>query len=406
MTAVAEQAAGRIPVRVIGPARLLAGLDRTGRVGLGLHHELHGPLPGMSRAALEELTERVGLRGRGGAAFPVATKLRSLPARVHAVVVNGSESEPASYKDRALLGGVPNLVLDGAVATATAIGARLVVVAVHDAEAAESVRAAIAERSDPVRVELAVTAGGFVAGEARALLRGLSGRPALPPGRRTLPSERGLAGRPTFLSNAETFAQLAVLVRYGARRYAESGLPAEPGTQLLTVSGMVARPGVLETPVGVPLEVVLQAAGAVPGPVLLGGYHGRWLAGPAGVSLNRLPGPAPAGAGVIVALGTDTCPLGEAYRVARWLADRSAGQCGPCVFALPAVADQLGRVLRGEPADVRRPLSLARGACAHPDGAVRFTTSALDVFAEDVHAHGSGGCGRPVVGVLPLEEGY
>ena len=105
---------------------------------------------------------------------------------------------------------------------------------------------------------------------------------------------------------------------------------------------------------------------------------------------------------MVVALGTETCPLGEAYRVARWLAARSAGQCGPCVFGLPAVTEQLGRVLRGEPADVRRPLSMVRGACAHPDGAVRFVGSALDTFADDVHAHRSGGCRRAVTGVLPI----
>ena len=405
MTAIAEQSAGRIPVWTIGTPRLLAGLDRAARmdrVDLALHHDLHGSLPQIDRSGLQDLTEAVGLRGRGGAGFPVSAKLASLPRRTYAVVVNGSESEPASHKDRALLTGVPHLVLDGAVATATAVGARLAVVAVHDPDAAASVQAALAERSDPVRIELAMTPGEFVGGEARALLRGLSGGPALPPGRRVLPSHSGLASRPTFLSNAETFAQIAILVRYGAHRYAETGLPAEPGTQLLTLSGLVARPGVLETPVGVPLDVVLRAAGAVPGPILLGGYHGRWLTGPNHLSLSRLPGPLPVAAGVVVALGEETCPLGETYRVAQWLTARSAGQCGPCVFGLPAVTEQLGRVLRGEPADVRRPLSMVRGACAHPDGVVRFVGSALDAFADDIHAHRTGGCRRAVTGVLPI----
>lgn len=402
MTALIEQTAGRIAVRSIGAPRLLAGLDRTAHVGSAEHLALHGPLQWPDRTTLHDLAEQTGLRGRGGAAFPVAAKLRSLPREVYAVVVNGSESEPASFKDRALLTGVPHLVLDGAVATAYAVGAKLVTIAVHDGDAATSLRTAAQERTDPVRVEVVVTAGGFVGGEARALLRGLSGGPALPPGRRILPSDRGLADRPTFLSNAETFAQLALLVRYGVHRFAGTGLPGEPGTQLLTVGGMVSRPGVVEAPVGVPLEVVLRSAGAAQGPVLLGGYHGRWLAGSSDVPLSRLPGSAPVGAGVIVALGTDTCPLGETHRVARWLADRSAGQCGPCVFGLPAVADQLGRVLRGEPDAVRRPLAQVRGACAHPDGAVRFVGSALDTFADDAGKHRSGGCGRPVVGVLPL----
>jgi NADH:ubiquinone oxidoreductase subunit F (NADH-binding) len=402
MTAIAEHSAGRIAVWTIGTPRLLAGLDSTARVDLALHHDLHGALPRIGRAGLQDLTEAVGLRGRGGAGFPVSAKLASLPRRTYAVVINGSESEPASHKDRALLTGLPHLVLDGAVATATALGARLVVVAVHDPDAAASVEVALAERSDPVEIELVVTTGAFVGGEARALLRGLSGGPALPPGRRVLPSRSGLDGRPTFLSNTETFAQIAILVRYGAHRYAQTGLPAEPGTQLLTVTGLVARPGVVETPVGVPLDVVLRAAAAMPGPVLLGGYHGRWLAGPNHLSLSRLAGPLPVGAGVVVALGDETCPLGETYRIAQWLTAQSAGQCGPCVFGLPAVTDQLRRVLRGEPTDLRRPLSMVRGACAHPDGTVRFVGTALDTFTDDIHAHQTGGCGRTVTGVLPI----
>lgn len=404
----------RTAVRVIGSARLLAGLDRFDRLDLARHREVHGPYPTGTRAELERLTSAVGLRGRGGAGFPVARKLAALPSRVHAVVVNGSESEPASLKDRALLTGVPHLVLDGAAAVATAVGARRVVIAVHDAVAAASVRAALAERDDLPRAEVVQTAGGFVGGEARALLRGLSGGPAVPQGRRVLPSEQGLDGRPTFLSNAETFAQLAILVRYGARRYSETGLPDEPGTQLLTVGGAVEGPGVLEVPNGVPLDVVLRSAGAVPGGVLLGGYHGRWLPDgqdlgsryrQPGVQTNQdLPLSRTTGSGIVLALGRETCALGEVQRVAAWLAAESAGQCGPCVFGLPAIAADLAALVRGEQSDAPRHLGLVsgRGACAHPDGAVRFVTSALEAFADEVALHRRGGCGRPVLGVLPL----
>ncbi len=397
--------------RSIGPARLLAGLDRADRVGLPLHGELHGQPPEVTRSALTDLAAAVGLRGRGGAAFPLATKLASMPAGSGGVVVvNGSESEPASHKDRVLLRSVPHLVLDGAVLVAGALGVRTTLVAVHDEAAAASLEAAVAERRD--RVTIVRTGSGFVAGEARALLRGVSGGPALPPGRRVLPSDHGYDGRPTFLSNAETFAQLAILARYGAREFASTGLAAEPGTQLLTVGGAVAAPGVVETPTGIPLETVLAAAGAEPGPVLVGGYHGRWLADPSGVSLSRLPGgAAPASAGVVLALGRRTCPLGETQRVARWLAAQSAGQCGPCVFGLPALAADLDRLLAGDPSgwhDAHRHAGLVdgRGACAHPDGAARFVGSALTTFGDDVKAHLSGGgCGRPVLGVLPLPEG-
>jgi NADH:ubiquinone oxidoreductase subunit F (NADH-binding) len=406
MTIVQESVA---PLRTIGPPRLLAGLNE-GRADLERHIRAHGPAPVLTRETYGELAAAVGLRGRGGAAFPVAVKLADLPTRgVEAVVVNGSESEPVSRKDRLLLTLAPHLVLDGAIGLAQALGAPLVLVAVHDAAAAASVVAALSERRDPVQVHVSSTPGQFVAGEARAVLRILEGGPPVPPGRRVLPTRTGYHGRPTFLSNVETFAQLAVLARLGAHEFSSTGISTEPGTQLLTVGGDVQRPGVIETPIGVPLETVLQfAGGPTGGPVLVGGYHGQWLPRPDGIKLSR-PDVA-VGAGIVLVMGADTCPLGEVHRVAQWLSSESAGQCGPCVFGLAALVDDFGRLLAGDPAgwhDAQRHLGLlpGRGACAHPDGATRFLASALEVFGGgEVGNHLAGGCGRVVRGVLPVPQ--
>ncbi|HZX06545.1 MAG TPA: NADH-ubiquinone oxidoreductase-F iron-sulfur binding region domain-containing protein [Kribbella sp.] len=389
-------------VRVIGEARVLAGLDQ-GRLDLQRHLLTHGQQPELSRDEYLRLCEAVGLRGRGGAAFPVALKLQDLPKRgVEAVVVNGSESEPVSRKDRLLLTRAPHLVLDGAVGLAHALRAPHVLIAVHDREAAMSLRQALMERDDRLAIEVRETPGRFVAGEARAVLSVLEGGTAVPPGRRVLPTRKGYHRRPTFLSNVETFAQLAVLARLGSRGYSSTGLSTEPGTQLLTIAGAVQHPGVIETPNGIPLDTVLQYAGAEPGPVLLGGYHGRWLAHTEGVTLQRPE----VSAGIVLALGSDTCPLGEVTRVAEWLRGQSAGQCGPCVFGLGALVDDFARMTVGDPDgwyDAQRHLGLVpgRGACAHPDGTARFLTSALEVFDADVRRHLNGsGCGRPVLGVL------
>jgi NADH:ubiquinone oxidoreductase subunit F (NADH-binding) len=404
-------------VRVIGEARLLAGLDN-GRADLARHLWTHGEQPQLTRDAYATLSEEAGLKGRGGAGFPVALKLADLPAKgIEAVVVNGSESEPVSRKDRLLLTLAPHLVLDGATGLAHALGAPRVVIAVHDATAAASLRAAVAERttdeaehryrSDGLDIQIADTPGRFVAGEARAVLSILDGGPAVPPGRRTLPTREGLEGRPTFLSNVETFAQLAILARLGSRQFGATGLRSEPGTQLLTVAGAVQRPGVLETPTGIPLDTVLQYAGAETGPILLGGYHGRWLPKTDGVALNRPQ----VSAGIVLALGSTTCPLGEVHRVAEWLASQSAGQCGPCLFGLGALVDDFARLLQGDPTgwqDAQRHLGLVpgRGACAHPDGSARFLASALEVFSDDLERHLTTGiCGRAVQGVLPVPGG-
>jgi NADH:ubiquinone oxidoreductase subunit F (NADH-binding) len=381
----------------IGTPRLLAGLDRYATIDHAAHLAVHGPLPYADRPRLITLLEEIALTGRGGAGFPFAAKLSAMPRGHGTVIVNGSESEPASLKDRTLLRRVPHLVLDGALAVAAAIGARHVTVAVHDPAAALAAQRAIGERRDCARVRVAQAYGGFVGGEARALLRGLSGGPAIPPGRRIHLTQHG-----TLLSNVETFAHIAVALRLGPHRYRESGTHAEPGTTLLTLGGAVARPGVVEIPIGTPLGIVLGAAGAAaPQAVVVGGYHGSWQAPRPDFQLCHATG---LGAGVISVLDGSTCALGELARVAGWLAAQSARQCGPCRFGLPALARDVAGVAAG--IDVAAAFHHAqavdgRGACHHPDGAVRFVTSGLRLLREETVRHRTaGGCGRSIRGQL------
>jgi NADH:ubiquinone oxidoreductase subunit F (NADH-binding) len=390
----------------IGAPRLLAGLDRTPRLSVAAHHATHGPLPAVGLDRLLVLLDGAGLTGRGGAGFPLAAKLRSLRGGRPVVIVNGSESEPASRKDRTLMRHAPHLVLDGALTVADAIGARQVIVAAHDVQAADSVEHAVRERNLHRRVQVTLTDPAFVAGEARALLRALAGGPALPPGQRAISTHEGL-----LVSNVETFAQTAVLVRAGGPGFARTGTRDEPGTALLTVGGALARPGVVEIPLGTPLGIVLQAAGAhATAFVVAGGYHGTWLRPYPDVPVSRAglkAAGATLGAGVLYALDDSTCALGELTRVAHWLADQSARQCGPCRFGLPALAADLTMVYDGRPQAL--PLAerhanhvVGRGACAHPDGASRFVKSGLAVLGEEIRAHQHGGCGRPILGQLPL----
>ncbi|MFJ6940307.1 NADH-ubiquinone oxidoreductase-F iron-sulfur binding region domain-containing protein [Streptomyces sp. NPDC101132] len=403
----------------VGPPRLLAGLDAAPRLDRVGHLTQHGSLPHHRPDELVALAENTDLRGRGGAGFPFARKLqavlRSAAARDGrtAVVVNGSEGEPSCLKDTALLLRVPHLVLDGAMLAADALGAEQVVIGVTRNDVEASVREAIAERGPTGgRLRVGRLPERFVTGEGSAMVRGLSGGPALPSGQRVRTSERGLSGLPTLLSNTETFAQLAVAARLGALEYRAAGLPAEPGTTLLTVGGRT----VVETPTGVPLPYVLQLCGSDPGQgVLVGGYHGMWLtprtARAALVSRQSLASfDAVLGAGAVLPLPEDTCPAGEVARVARWMADESAGQCGPCVRGLPALADVLEAAVGGdrralEDVEARMRAVRRRGACSHPDGTARFVASALAVFPDEFHDHARGpGCGRRVLGALPLPD--
>lgn len=415
-------------VRVVGLPQLTSGFDLVEHLDLGMHLKVHGPLEPVSGERLARLAEDVELRGRGGAGFPFGHKLRAVAQAAirrgvrPVVVVNGSEGEPACRKDTVLLNRAPHLILDGALLAAEALGARTLVVGVTRDSTEASVRAAFAERGltdrrgQQLRARIVRTPERMVSGEASALIRAANGGPALPPGRRTRAAESGVGGAPTLLSNAETYAQLAVAARLGARRYGHTGLRDEPGTVLLTLSGAVSRPMVVEVPVGVPLRYVLQLAGAPPLPqgVLTGGYHGTWLDADAahGAVVSRaslaLAGGA-LGAGAILPIGQETCPLGESLRVAHWLAAETAGQCGPCRLGLPAAAGGLADVINGGgPAalEALREVTQAakgRGACKHPDGSVRFLLSTLSAFTDDLAAHVlGGGCGRPTTGALPL----
>ncbi|MFI9046696.1 NADH-ubiquinone oxidoreductase-F iron-sulfur binding region domain-containing protein [Streptomyces sp. NPDC053427] len=402
----------------LGPPRLLAGLDEAPRLDRVAHLARHGGPPRLTAQELVALAEDTDLRGRGGAGFPFARKLTAVLDGMRrsdgraAVVVNGSEGEPSCLKDTALLLHVPHLVLDGALLAAEALGAQEVAVGVTRSDVAHSVQRAIDERG-PVRPALRVTllTERFVTGEGSAMTSGLGGGPGLPSGRKVRSSERGLNGVPTLLSNTETFAQLAVAARLGALGYRTAGLPAEPGTLLLTVAGN----RVVEAPYGVPLARVLALCGLDQGQgVLIGGYHGTFIS-PADAATATLSRAALAthdavlGAGAVLPLPYDTCPAGETVRVARWMAAESAGQCGPCVLGLPALADQLDRAVRGggetalQAVQARMRAVEKRGACSHPDGTARFVASALAAFPEEFERHARGfGCGRPVTGALPV----
>ncbi|MBA2949203.1 NADH-quinone oxidoreductase subunit NuoF family protein [Streptomyces himalayensis] len=417
-------------VRVVGLPQLTSGFDLVERLDLAMHLKVHGPLEPMGGEQLASLAEQISLKGRGGAGFPFARKLRAVAESAirrgvrPVVVVNGSEDEPACRKDTVLINRAPHLILDGALLVAEALGARTLVVGVTRNSTEASMQAALTERGltnrrgAPLRARVQRNPVRMVTGESSALIRSADGGPPLPPGRKVRASDSGVGGAPTLLSNAETFAQLAIAARIGADRYRNTGLHDEPGTVMLTISGAVARPMVVEVPTGVPLRYVLQLAGAPPLPqgVLTGGYHGKWLDGAAvhdavvsRASLDALGGAL--GAGAILPIGPETCPLGESLRVANWLAAESAGQCGPCYLGLPAAARGLADILNGGgPAalEALRQVTKAvkgRGACKHPDGSAAFLDSTISAFTDDLAAHVlGGGCGRPVAGVLPLQE--
>ncbi|HKR67390.1 MAG TPA: NADH-ubiquinone oxidoreductase-F iron-sulfur binding region domain-containing protein [Streptosporangiaceae bacterium] len=396
----------------LGPSgRLTAGWRAAdGPAPMRAHLDRYGPMPqhGSGRhGALIEAVTQSGLTGRGGASFPTGTKMRAVASgRGPAVVVaNGMESEPASQKDKALLARAPHLVLDGAVLAATAIRAR----AVHLCLPKDNswlwsiVAAALAERghADDVTIEMHALPPHYVSSEETSIVRWLNGGDARPTAVPPRPYEKGVGGRPTLLDNVETLANVALIGRFGPAWYRQSGLPDAPGTMLTTVSGAVDAPGVYEIEVGTRVSDLLAMAGAGSdqGTLLIGGYFGTWHDAhdvadlPFAAPTLRGAGASP-GAGVVVVLPSEACGLTETTRLLAWLAGQGAGQCGPCIFGLPAIADDFAQLASGRPVGpaldrLERRLStvIGRGGCRHPDGAVRLARSALSAFAADLKSH-------------------
>src|SRR6266542_1990858 len=351
-----------------GLPRLLAGIGGGGgdpQPGRGTPLARHRlvypapPRPGRPREDFIAAVERSGLRGRGGASFPTGTKLRAVRDGRGApvVVVNGSEGEPSSHKDKLLLTMAPHLVIDGALLAAAAVGASEVVVCVDRAATAahDAIGRALAERgrSDGVQVRLAAIPSRYVAGEETALVHWLNGGPATPTRTPPRPFQRGVDRRPTLIDNVETVAHLAQVLRFGPDWFRQLGTADEPGSALVTLSGAVERPGVYEVPIGAPLaQLVSRAAGAPEGvgAVLLGGYFGSWIGAEEASAASLSNGDlrrhgASLGCGAVVVLGASACRL--------------------------------------------------------PDGTVHLLRSALEVFAGDVWRHLDGGSCPAGVRIVP-----
>jgi NADH:ubiquinone oxidoreductase subunit F (NADH-binding) len=392
----------------VNPTLEKPGLLTPQRLGLSEHENRYGPIHWQHYAGRRELIDAIdaaGLCGRGGAGFPTARKMRAASGRRRPIVVaNGCEGEPLSRKDHTLLSLAPHLVLDGVMLAAHAIHATEAILCVHEGSSTEdSVKAALSERrGDPVPVRVAAIPPRYVASEESALINFLNtgdARPTVTPPR---PTERGVRGRPTLVDNVDTLAQIAIIARTGGESYRRDH------SVLITATGAVRRPGVYEVPAGTRIGEALHWAGGAGRPlqaVLVGGYGGSWLPLPAAARLPlthsalREAG-ASLGVAALLALPADTCGVAETANILGYLAGESARQCGPCMFGLPAIAGDFAELAAGGAAPgtldrLHRRLSVipGRGACAHPDGAVRLAASALRVFGADIAAHGmSGGC--------------
>ena len=387
------------------------------RAGYRAHVATYGALSVATvRSGLIAELDRSGLLGRGGAGFPAARKFGAVPphygmSRVWqpsaVVIANGAEGEPRSLKDETLLRDAPHLVIDGLLVAAAAVHASTMYL-YTTAHSIDSVRQAIAERTDARAIRLVEAPDTFISGEASAVVNAIGTGVALPTDRTVRLTTSGLKQRPTLVHNVETLAHVALIARYGSDWFRGAGSNRDPGTRLVTVSGAVRNDYVLEVPGDTRIIDILRASGAAEettSAVLVGGFHGTWIRrddlrvglSPAALaSLGAHPG-----AGILFVLGAHECGLRATADIVRYLAGESAQQCGPCMFGLPEMAGLLERIASGDPnrrlAGELAALSesvVGRGSCHHPNGTSRLVLNALDAFSPDVQAHLTGRCLR------------
>ncbi|MCZ2527568.1 NAD(P)H-dependent oxidoreductase subunit E [Streptomyces sp. HB2AG] len=297
-----------------------------------------------------------GLRGRGGAGFPVAAKWAAAGGSPGTVVVaNGDEGDPGSYADRLLMESDPGRVLEGLALACFACGARRGVVLVRSeypralAAMREQVRRAYADghlgrdvhgSGTDLDVGVAEGAGSYVAGEETALIAGLEGGRGCARPRPPYPTRAGLWDAPTVVNNVETLAALPWIVRRGGAAWARRGVPGEPGTKLVCLSERFARPGCYEVELGTPLSRIVRDLGGGPRPgsepavVQVGGPLGGFLAAddldvPLSERALAARGAAMGHAG-LVAFDRDVEPLRVLRHVWEFADAESCGACSPC----------------------------------------------------------------------------
>jgi NADH-quinone oxidoreductase subunit F len=318
-----------------------------------------------------------GLRGRGGAAFPMGVKWEAVaksPVQPHYVVCNADESEPGTFKDRALMEEDPFAVIEATTLAGYATGSKKGYIYVRGEYplAIRRLRHAIAAAENhgylgleimgedfSFEIEVRQGAGAYICGEETALFNSIEGFRGEPRSKPPFPVEAGLFRKPTAVNNVETLVNALDIVLRGGPAFAATGTKESAGPKLFCVSGQVARPGVYEVPFGATLREVIDLAGGVPGgrrikTVLLGGAVGSFV-GPEEIDTpltfeGTRAISATLGSGVIMVFDETSDLKAAASRIARFFRDESCGQCVPCRVGTVRQEEALARLARnGDP---------------------------------------------------------
>ncbi len=320
---------------------------------------------------------KAGLRGRGGAGFPTATKwtfVRNAPGDEKYVVCNGDEGDPGAYMNRAVLEGNPHSIVEGMAIGAYAIGNVRQGYAYVRAEyplAIETLNHAITEAREygflgkkilgasfEFDLDIFPGAGAFVCGEETALLISIEGKRGNPRQRPPFPANKGLFGKPTTLNNVETWSNVPQIVWKGAEWFGSVGTASSKGTKTLCLVGKVNNTGLVEVPLGTSLgKIVFDIGGGIPNGKK---YKAVQIGGPSGgvIPIEHLNTPvdyeaitalgAIMGSGGLVVMDEDSCMVDVAKFFLQFTKDESCGKCTPCRAGIPKMLDLLTKITNGK----------------------------------------------------------
>ena len=371
----------------------------------------------MQPAQVIDEVKRSNLRGRGGAGFPTGMKWGFVPQnnpKPKYLCVNADESEPGTFKDRFILELDPHSMLEGIAIASYALNvhtcyvyvrgeyklpAAITQTAIDEAYAKGIFGKSMMGSGFALDCYLVRGAGAYICGEESAMLESLEGKKGWPRLKPPFPAVSGLFACPTVVNNVETLASLPAVFELGAEKYAKLGTDKSGGTRLIALSGHVQKPGVYECTMDATLrELIYDIGGGITG--------GRKLKAviPGGSSAPVMPADqidvamefealknagTMAGSGAVIVMDDSTCMVRALWRIARFYAEESCGQCTPCREGTPWQTRVLRKIEegRGKPEDITLLLSIASNIAPFPPMGLGQTICALgDAAALPTHS--------------------
>ncbi len=317
-----------------------------------------------------------GLRGRGGAGFLTGQKwdfARQPKAEQKYVICNADEGDPGAFMDRAVLEGDPHRVLEGLIISGYAIGASIGYVyiraeyplaikrlrcAIHAAESKGFLGDSVCDSSFSFTIKIKEGAGAFVCGEETALIASIEGKRGMPRLKPPFPAVSGLWGAPTNINNVETLACIPWIMRRGAAEYAKLGTEKSKGTKVFSLAGKVAKGGLVEVELGMPLRKIIEDIGG--GTSSGKPFKAVQMGGPSGgcVPANLLDIPvdfeslaatgAIMGSGGMIVLDEATCMVDMARYFLSFIQKESCGKCTFCRIGTKRMLEILERITAGK----------------------------------------------------------